>query len=292
MNRLLKRTGAAIGVALALVVAAVLILFVRGSSAIGAEHTVEVAALSIEPDSAALARGAHLAGIYGCRDCHGDDLSGREMGDAPPFRIVAGNLTPGGAGAAYATASDWDRAIRHGVGADGRALFVMPSGAYNHVADDEAAALIAYLQSLPPVENGLDRVEWKPLGKVLAGGPIDLNKQVYTATPPASAPVPDSTVAYGEYLASGMCAYCHGANLEGKVSEPEGVLAPDLRTAGAWAPDQFHATMTTGALPDGRRMDPEIMPWTATARMTRAEREGLRRYLAQLGPPPEATTDA
>lgn len=293
MNRTLKRVGIALGGLVGLVLVAAIGLYFVGSGKIAAAHTVAVAPLEVPTDSAAVARGAHLAGIYGCTDCHGDDLAGKEMGDAPPFRLVASNLTPAGRGADYATAADWDRAIRHGVRPDGTALFVMPSGAYNKVSNDEAAALIAYLQTLAPVENDLAGVEWKPMGRLLAAGPIDLASMVYTSTPPTQAPAPDSTVAYGEYLASGMCAYCHGDNLEGKMIEgPDEILAPDLRASGAWPAEQFHETLTTGVTPDGREMNPEVMPWTATAKMTVAEREGLRRYLAQLGPAPEAATDA
>ncbi|MEL6615699.1 MAG: c-type cytochrome [Bacteroidota bacterium] len=292
MSNTTKRIGIALGGLVTLVLVAGVGLYVVGSGKIAAAHSVAVSPLAVPADSASIARGAHLAQIYGCTDCHGSDLSGLEMENAPPFRLVASNLTPAGRGAEYTTAADWDRAIRHGVRPDGTALFAMPSGAYNKVADTEAVALIAYLQTLPPVENDLRGVEWKPMGRLLAAGPIDLASMVYTSAPPKQAPAPDSTVAYGEYVAKGMCAYCHGENLEGQIIEgPEEVLAPDLRASGAWTADQFHRTLTTGVKPDGTEMDPLVMPWTTTAAMTLAEREGVRRYLAQLGLPPEATTD-
>lgn len=291
MTTFLKWTGIVLGSLLVLALIAGFALYTKGSRSIAAAHSVDVAALTVPTDSASLARGAHLAGVFGCVDCHGDDLSGKEMGDAPPFRLVSSNLTPGGIGQEY-TSADWDRAIRHGIGRDGRALFVMPSGAYNKMSDRDLASLVAYLQTVAPVENEFERIVWKPMGRILAGGPIDVSKGVYAGTPPASHPDADSTAAWGEYFATAVCAYCHGPNLEGQMVEdgPEPILAPDLRASGQWPAETFHEVMTTGVTPDGREMNPEVMPWTMTARMTETERESLRLYLASLGP--AAPTDA
>lgn len=281
MKRILKWAGIVLGslVGLALVMGGV--LYAVGGGNLSATYDVPVADLTLPSDSASIAHGAHLAGIYGCRDCHGDDLAGQVMGDAPPFRLVASNITPGGATADYSV-EDWDRAIRHGVRPDGTAMFVMPSGAYNKMSDTETAELIAYLQSLEGVESDHGRIEWKPMGRLLAAGPIDLSTFVITSSGPATGPPPDSTVAYGEYVASMMCAYCHGDTLEGKIPDGSEVLAPDLRISAEWSKEEFHRSLTTGERPGGRIMDPEVMPWTATARMTEAEREGLRQYLMTL----------
>ena len=281
MRNVLKWTGIVLGSVIVLALISGFVLYLKGGSNIAATYDVPVASLDISTDSAAVARGAHLAGIYGCQDCHGADLSGQVMGDAPPFRLVASNITPGGATADY-SAEDWDRAIRHGVRPDGTALFVMPSGAFNKLSDTDTADLIAYLQTVEPVESDHQRIEWKPMGRLLAAGPIDLSKYVYTTSGPATSPEPDSTSAYGAYIAGMMCAYCHGDNLEGQIAEGSEILAPDLRAAAGWSREQFHLALTTGERPDGRVMDPEAMPWTATARMTEAEREGIRRYLVSL----------
>ena len=46
-----------------------------------------------------------------------------------------------------------ERAIRTGVSRDGHKLFPpMPFAAYKNIADDDMAALIAYLRSLPAIE--------------------------------------------------------------------------------------------------------------------------------------------
>lgn len=283
MRTALKWTGIVVGSLLVLLLVAGFALSIVGSGNITKTYDVPVAALTIPTDSAAVARGAHLAGIYGCQDCHGDDLSGQVMSEEGPFRLVASNLTPVGVGGSY-DAEAWDRAIRHGVGADGTALFVMPSGAYHRMSDAEAVALIAYLQTLPPVENDLPPMEYRFMGKLLAAGPLDLASGVHPEPTPASSPPPGATVAYGEYVAEMMCAYCHGAGLVGKEGDaPGSPFAPDLVAAGLWSSGTFHEVLTTGVTPTGRQMDPEIMPWTATAKMTPDEREGIRLYLASLG---------
>ena len=269
MRTVLKWAGLVVAALVVIVVVAGFVASRVGAANIAAVHAVEP--VDIPTDSASVARGAHLAGIYGCQDCHGADLSGQVMSEEGPFRLTAPNLTPAGVGGRY-DAETWDRAIRHGVGADGTALFVMPSGAYHGMSDAEAAALIAY----PPME-------YRFMGRVLAAGPLGLEKGVHTEPTTASSPEPGATVEYGEYVAEMMCAYCHGEGLVGaEAGQPGAPFVPDLAPAGQWTPEQFHTALTTGVTPLGHEMDPEVMPWTSTARMTHEEREGLRLYLATL----------
>lgn len=293
MRTALKWTGLVLG---AVVVLVVLVGFVAsriGDSRIHAVHDdVPVTALVVTADSASVATGAHLAGIYGCMDCHGEDLAGQVMSEEGPFRLVAPNLTPAGVGGEYDVEA-WNRAIRHGVGIDGTALFVMPSGAYHGMSDTETAALIAYLQTLEPVANDLPPMEYRFMGRLLSAGPIDHASFVKRDPTPATSPPPGATLAYGAYVAEMMCAYCHGADLAGgEPDQPGAPPPPDLAAAGQWTPEQFHEAMTTGVTPSGHEMDPTVMPWTATARMTYAEREGIRLYLARLAARRPAGTNA
>ena len=291
MRTALKWTGIVVGSLLVLVVIAGFVVSRVGASKIAEVHDVPVEPLAIPTDSAALARGAHLAGIYGCQDCHGEGLAGQVMSEEGPFRLVAPNLTPAGIGGEYEP-EDWDRAVRHGVGVDGTALFVMPSGAYHGISDAEAADLIGYLEALEPVENDLPPMEYRLMGRLLAAGPLDIASGVHPEPTPASSPAPGATVAYGQYVVDMMCAYCHGEDLMGAPSEQPGAPeVPGLMAAGLWSPEEFHQTLTTGVTPAGKQMDPQVMPWTATARMTHAEREGLRLYLAQLAETRGASTD-
>ncbi len=282
MKKILKWVGVVLGAVVSVALVAGIVLYMVGGHNIAAAHGVSAGELVIPTDSASLAHGAHLTYIFGCRDCHGSELSGDLMGDEAPFRLEAPNLTPAGLAAGFSP-SDWDRAIRHGVRPDGTALFVMPSGAYNKLSDSDTAALIAFLQTLAPVESEHGSIVWKPIGRMLAAGPIDLAKFVHTtANGPATSPTPDSTSAYGEYVVGMMCSYCHGPNVEGQIAEGSEILAPDLRAAAGWTREQFHHALTTGERPVGSKLDPEVMPWTATAQMTETERESIRQYLIEL----------
>jgi cytochrome c553 len=66
--------------------------------------------------------------------------------------VVAPNITSGSNGVTgrYQVA-DWVRTLRHGVKPDGHPVIVMPSEDYARLSDDDTAALVAYLQQLPPV---------------------------------------------------------------------------------------------------------------------------------------------
>lgn len=287
MTRFLRRLGLVLGGLAVLVLVTGTVAYVSGSRAVGQTHHVRPVGLVIPTDSASVARGAHLAAINGCPDCHGSDLGGRVFADAPPFRVTAANLTPGegGVGARY-TDADWDRAVRHGVKPDGRAVFIMPAAGFHHLADTDAADLYAYLKSLPPVDRPLPPTEIRPLGRILAVGPLEAAFEVNTARTRATAPPAGPTAAYGAYLASVTCAYCHGADLRGaQPPNPDSPPAPDLAAAGGWTYPQFVRALRTGNRPAGPRLDPEVMPWTITAAMTDDERAAIYAYLGTLQGP-------
>lgn len=281
MNRSLKRTLQALGALAVLVLLAGAAAYTIGSREVGRTYAVEPAALRVPTDSASIARGAHLAGINGCLDCHTADLGGQVFVDAPPFRAVASNLTrgEGGVGGRY-TDADWDRAIRHGVKPDGHAVILMPASSYHRLADTDAADLIAYLKTLPPVDRTLPPTEVRPLGRALAAGPLNVASEVDTS-PTSRAPAPPAgpVAAYGAYLAGATCAHCHGESLRGhQPSDPESPYAPDLAAAGTWTLPQFTRALRTGKRPTGQRLDPQFMPWTMSARMTDGEIAALHAY--------------
>lgn len=116
--------------------------------------------------SEGLARGEYLATIMDCTGCH---TTGALAGQPDPARYLAGsdvgfelpglgifyppNLTPDpetGLGA-WST-EEIIAAFRTGVRPDGRELApIMPWRSYGVLTDEDAAALAAYLKSLPPV---------------------------------------------------------------------------------------------------------------------------------------------
>jgi len=130
-----------------------------------------------------------------------------------PGRIVAPNLTPDPeTGAGRWTDDQLARAIREGVGHDGRALFpIMPYQHYRNMSDEDLASVMVYLRSLPPVHNPLPATEIIFPVKFL----------IRTVPQPVTAPVPDVGAAdqlkYGSHLADQAgCIDCHTPQVRGQ----------------------------------------------------------------------------
>jgi len=237
-------------------------------------------------DSTSIARGQHLTDIHLCRTCHADDLAGRVFLDVPPFRAVAGNLTPGpdGAGASY-DVSDWDRAIRLGVKPDGRRLLAMMPSRYLHaLCDADVHDMIAYLQSLAPVDHSLPKSTVRIPGYILSAfAGVELTVSTESSFPPAPDLTPEPTKRYGRYLAHISCVACHGDNLRGgDTPDPESPRGADLGVVAAYTLDEFARTMRTGLTPAGRQLDKQWMPWDHFEKMTDDEVESLYRYLKDI----------
>jgi mono/diheme cytochrome c family protein len=292
MQRVLKWIGIGLGVLLALVVVAGVVVFALGSSRLNREYNVgEPFTIPTSPE--AVARGDYLMhAVQACAGCHGEGLRGELFFDnEPPFGTMAApNLTTGAGGQGGMTPDQWERAIRHGVGQDGRVLLIMPSHHYNSLSDEDLGALLAYIQTLPPVDNVLPARNLSPLANLLGGAgmlgqmPAELidHDAGHAATVPA-----EVTAAYGEYLSHlSACYDCHGANLDGVLTggAPSAVPPPDITSAGAvggWTSEQFVSTMRSGVTPDGRPLSPE-MPWQMYGRMTDEDLTAMHLFLTSL----------
>jgi mono/diheme cytochrome c family protein len=288
MRSVLKWTGIVIGSLVMLLILAGTGLYTVGTVRLNTLYSVQTAAIEISSEPDVLARGAHLTKIFGCTDCHGDNLAGKIMIDEPPFRVTASNLTSGSNGVAGSySVEDFDRAIRHGVRPNGKALVVMPSSVYNEMSDDDAAAIISYLKSLQPVDSDLSPTQVRLIGRMLAAGPIDPSFEVRTAAA-RSTPAPERgpTPEYGRYLAAVTCAHCHGGDLRGneKPPAPGSPPAPDLAIAGQWPIELFSRAVTAGQLPGNRTMNPDFMPFVAFQHMEEYEVQAIHSYLASLHP--------
>jgi mono/diheme cytochrome c family protein len=277
--RFLKWTGILLGVVAAILVVAGIVLYAVGGSRLGARVDLPPETITTTTDSMTVARGEHIALTHACISCHGEALEGRMMADAPPFRLVAPNLTSGRGGVgSRLDAPGWERAIRHGIGDDGHGLIVMPSELYVHLADDDLAALVDYLSTLPAVDNELPTTEVRPLGRLIAafGGIAPASTMIDHTTPhPPRSPEPAATLEYGRYRGGILCTACHGADLNGAPPlDPEGPPGPSLRVAATWTSDQFRTAMRTGVTPF-RELNDEFMPWTSFRHFTDEEIEAL-----------------
>ena len=251
-------------------------------------------ALVVRSDSSTLARGATLMAANGCQGCHQANFSGVVMLDDPKIgRLVSSNLT-GGKGGVIARYDNraLDAAIRDGVGWDGRRLVVMPSNEFSTLADDDVAAMIAFLRAQKPVDHELQRVGYGPLLRtalVLGKFTYPYDEIDHARATVAVAPR-GATVEQGRYLAS-SCAGCHAKTFEGGPVHGSDKLAPNI-TPGArishWSLADFTRVMREGVRPDGSKVD-KAMPWESYGKLSDDELAGLFLYLRTI--PAKATVE-
>ena len=251
-------------------------------------------AVSVDRSPASLERGRYLVdSLMGCKDCHGADLGGGVVVDDPALgRLVAPNLTHGAGSVTQGMSpAEWDRAVRHGVGRDGRALVLMPSGDYWSFPDADLAAVIAYVESLPPVDRELPALGVGPLGRVLlVAGKMPLACELLDHDAPRPQAEPGPTRAWGEVLV-GACQGCHGRDLGGGPipgGPPEwpparNISADPVAGIGSWTEADFRRALTEGLRPDGSALS-EVMPWKAYASLSESDRHALWLYLSANGP--------
>ena len=258
---------------------------------------VQPVALRALTDTAAIARGQYLYASRGCVDCHGASGSGRTFIDDPNGLRVAGpQIAPGSASvtAAYRP-EDWVRAIRHGVHPGGRPLMIMPSEDYNRFTDDDLAALVTYIRSMPPTQGTPAVVDLPlPVRALYGFGMIqDAAAKIEHARPPA-APVPEGvSVAHGAYVAN-MCLGCHGAKLEGgKIpgGPPDWPPASRLATGdGSVMPRYPDAESMMRLFKTGQRADGtpvRVMPFESLREISETDMRALHLFLQQQRPSPQ-----
>jgi hypothetical protein len=268
----------------------VLALYIVGGRKIGRQFSVADETVALPSDTASLAEGERLSIVLGCTDCHAANLAGRAMIDAPIFAVLPGtNLTRGAGGVSteYGGA-DFERAIRHGVDLDGRALMIMPSADYAHLADDDVGRLVAYLLRVPAVDNVVSERTIGPVGRIASAlaprGLFPAYEIDHEAEHPASMER-GVTIAFGEYVTR-PCRGCHGIDLEGGRVPGAGDAAPlagSLRADGAtglgtWSEADFVRALREGVRPDGSQLD-VAMPWQTFLLHTDEELRAMWRYL-------------
>ena len=264
-------TPMAVAVAGMIVIVALAIAAVYGLSQaqLGQKVVVPADNVPIPSDLTAIQHGQHLASAVAlCLDCHGANMAGKvDVDDPMQARIVAPNLTRGAGGlGGRRSPPDYLRAIRYGVDPTGRLLWLMPSDDYNRFGDADLGAIVAYLQSLPPVDSALPASEIRWRGRVmLAIGRLSLLPAVNIdpQAPRLRTPDTDVTPQFGQYVSvTAGCSRCHAS----------GFALAD------WSEADFLRLMRTGRRPDGRAVNPS-MPWPYYAQMTEIELRALWQFL-------------
>ncbi|MEO7387748.1 MAG: cytochrome C [Gammaproteobacteria bacterium] len=218
-----------------------------------------------------------------------------------PGRLCIRNITPDvESGIGGWTDGEIVRALREGVSRNGEALFpIMPWFMYHYLADEDAAAVIAYLRSQPPVKSFRpDRVLDFPLNVIFRFYPKPLDG-------PVPAPPRTDTVAYGQYLTKiARCEFCHTARVRGQL-EPVadrlfsgGVpfvmgtrtqysrnLTPHLDGLGGWTKEAFIARFRsrTEPFPVTEEENSE-MDWIAFSGMTEQDLGAIWDFLRTVPP--------
>ena len=283
-----------LGVVAGLAVIAAGSLYALGGRKLAARYDVPAEReLVIPADSISIERGARLVRALPCGDCHGEDLGGKVFADAGPFALLAApNLTRGRGGRALPlTDAEWERAIRHGVRRDGTGLLIMPSEVFHAVADDEMAAMIAYLKQLPPVDREVPPLHVRIVGRmVLGAGQLKPAPEILPSAPHVASVDTTPGVEYGRYLvAMSGCAACHGSSFAGGPgvnddSPPASNLTPT--GIGHYTEDDFVNAMRTGVRPRGGAAISEAMPWKYYGTMSDGALRSIHRYLKTFPPKP------
>jgi len=246
MKKFMKWTGIVLGGLIGLALLAGLALYPSGMKKLTRSYPdVPVEAVNISTDPEAVARGRHIAIVWACTKCHGEDLSGTLLANDPILgTIPASNLTSGNGGIAKSYAdTDWIRAIRHGVKPNNRGEIFMND--YSTMSDQDLGALIAYLKQIPPADSDYPAMRFGPIVPIAPaiGLSTPAAELIDHGAPRPADPAPGATIEYGKYL-SVLCTGCHGTSLAGKLEK--------------WKQDDFVRAVQTGVLPNGKKLGPAM----------------------------------
>lgn len=286
-----------------------LVVLLAAFATTGIRHP-QSASLSFPRTPQRVARGRYLVELAHCFDCHsernskGDQVRGmegagrvlppEESNIALPHFLVCPNITPDReTGAGSWTDAELARAIRQGIGHDGRILDkTMPYWNLRNLTDDDLASVVVYLRSIPAVRHPL------PKRNLAAEPVIDWRPEVQPAALPPNAP---AAARRGEYLVHiGTCTGCHS------TADPQGHPIPGMLFAGgrvfvrAWGTvasanltrdasgigyydqTQFIRTIRTGHV--GARVLNRTMPYPLYRNLTDGDLKAIFAYLRTLPP--------
>jgi mono/diheme cytochrome c family protein len=291
MKRVLKWIGIILGSLIGLILVVGVTLFFIGNARLNKTYDIPPSNLTLPTDAASLEFGKHRVQTL-CQGCHSADLSGiAGWFNAPPIGMIdSANLTSGegGIGKTFTT-EDYVRAIRHGIDRQGKPIFMVAVPSTAHLSDEDLAAIIAYLKTIPPVDHQLKPRYFTPLARILlaAGMLGKLPAETVSHDIHVTAPARGVTVEYGKYLAdTNDCRACHGANLNGgPYPDPTiKLITPNITPGGEvgfWSEADFIKTIRTGVTPGGHQLG-EKMPWRVYKLFTDDELKAIYMYLQSL----------
>ena len=266
--------------------------------------------LTFAPTAARLERGRYIVeGPAHCFQCHSEvdwqnpgaqPKEGKKAGgtifveDGMQW-LVAPNISPDvETGAGSWTDEQFARAIREGIGHDGRRLFpMMPYMNFRQMSDEDLASVIVYVRSIAPVRNVLPKTVLPEVVK----GSLPPHEPITAAV---DGPDMSDPVARGKYLVTlGNCMSCHtpmkhgqpinelafggGLKFKGPWGEVNSAnITPDASGISYYDEAMFVKTLRTGQV--GARKLSSIMPWGYFRNMTDEDLKAIFAYLRTVTP--------
>lgn len=289
-------------------------LFLRSGQPSVSREASKVDASALK-DPALLAKGEYLTLVGDCVSCHteqgGPRFAGGRVVGTPFGDIPAPNLTPD----RETGLGDWSfeafwQALHAGVDRHGQFLYpAFPYTSYTKVSRDDALAIFAYLQSLPPVHQPA-----KPLG---LGFPYSVRNTLKAwralyFREGEYVPDPAKSAAWnrGAYLVQGLghCNECHvardalggmrsDASLSGGQIPEQNWYAPDLSTQAngglaGWNEQDIVHLLKTGQSAKGTAFGPmaEVVA-RSTQHLSDDDLRAIATYLQSLPARPRVSYD-
>ncbi len=238
--------------------------------------------VSVPQDPAVVTQGRTLVkGLAACGYCHGERgtpdslLTGGLSSFDKYGEVLAPNVTPAESGLAEWTTYEVLQAIRFAKGRGDDQLSLEVHKGFEWLSDEDSLAIVAYLRTLAPVENRVERRSLSIIERNTTGF-FDKARNV-----PGYVPAIDRRhgVAYGKYLVDNVarCHWCHSSPGSLTASEEylaggklirrgdRDVLAPGITGAlidgiGEWNEEQIVRFLQTGQTPQGRTIDTGFCP--------------------------------
>ncbi len=291
----------------ALIVLLVLWLIFGGGHQPTSPATSKVATSTLR-DPALIARGEYLVTVGDCAGCHtaqgGPALAGGRSLATPFGDIPVPNITPdSGTGLGNWSFEDFWQALHAGRGRHGELLYpAFPYTSYTRVNRDDALAMFAYLQSLPPVHHATTAPSlafpYSVRRSLLAWRALYFGEGVFKPEPTRS---PQWN--RGAYLVQGLahCNECHaardslggtpqGKSLRGGQIPVQDWYAPDLsmqRHGGlqGWRKQDVVDLLKSGLSARGAAFGPMAdVVASSTQHLTWDDLQAIATYLASLPP--------
>jgi hypothetical protein len=266
-----------------------------------------------EPSAKRMERGKYIVeGMAHCFHCHSEDnfkdgangqpLPGKKGGGqvvtdpaVPGMLLVFPNISPDKeTGAGTWTDAQFERAIRHGIGHDGRELYdLMPYRNFQNMTDEDVASVIVYVRSIAPVKQLRPKIQM----------PFPIKADFHPEMQPPLPADASERVKKGWYLVRiGDCAGCHSAYDENNVYIKDSLFGGGLRFVGEWgdvtSPNltqhpsgishydeaMFIKTIRMGRASGGVRDLKGIMPFSYFRNMTDDDLGNIFAYLQTVKP--------